>query len=873
MKDYRNPPQWSLRLLRWFCKPWYVEVIEGDLFEIYSRQFKENPSRARRAFTWNIVRFFRWRYLKDLEDFRPQSSIGMFKTYLKVSFRSMKRNKLQSLLNIFGLAVGIAGCMLILMHVTDQLRYDKHISDLDRIYRVVKDNGAPYTPARLVSQMQLDYPEIESGTRVNGLFEAVIEMNEGYMRQEGCVIADSTFFDVFDTRFLKGDAKNALNQPNSVVLTESVARNFFPDQEPMGQIIRSEGTDYTITAVVEDQPKTATIPYQLIVAIPRTFWATEGWWTGNNFFSYLKLKEHVDPESLEAKFPDFVARYIAPEILQYRTQYSTFEDFLADGNSHSFHLVPMKDIHLNHSRLTLGKPGSYQNMVVFSLIAFFILIIASVNYINMTTARSSLRAKEIGMRKVLGSVNRMIAWQFMVESFMVAAIAIFAGALIAIGILPFFNHISDSQYVISDLINGENLVWFLLILLFIGLLSGSYPALYLSSFKPVAALRGESVKGGRQKIRSALVIVQFTIAIFLVSATFIVFKQVSLMSNRSLGLEADQIFIIRNADKVLDKYPAFRNEAMASNYIDNIGISNAYPSSFLADWNYQTIGDHPITIGPYNIFVTSDILDIWGLELIQGRFFDKDLISDTAMTVVNEQLVKELGWENPLGQILSRGKSENVRVIGVVRDFVTGSAKRDKYPLLFRYVVPDRADNGFGANYLMVKITGNYRESITHLEDVWKKFVTKYPFDGMFMDDSFDRLYASERRFGMLFTGFSALAIVIASIGLFALVSFTLERKRKEIALRKVMGARVLGVVLLVLKGFGKLILISAFIAIPAVFYLGNNWLENYVYRISIDAFLLIVPVMLVFFLSVLTVAYQAYKSASSNPVHALKEE
>lgn len=860
-------------MLRWFCKPWYLETIEGDLFELYERDHSHDPSRARRLFTWHVIRFFRWRYIKDLEDFQPQTSFGMFKTYLKVSFRSLKKYKSQSLLNVFGLAVGIAGCLLILMHVTDQLKYDKHLADLDRIYRVVLNEKGRYTPARLVSQMSQDYPEIEAGTRVNGLFDIVAQHEKGFITLEGGIIADSTFFEVFPTRFVHGQAETALTDPNTVVLTESMASRLYKDANPLGQVIRSDGTDYTVTAVVADQPRTATIPYQFVGSMPRAFWATSGWWTGNNFFSYLKLREHVKPESLESKFPDFVMRYIGPEILQYRTQYETFEDFIADGNSHSFQLVPMKDIHLHYPNLTLNRPGSYQNLIVFSMIAAFILIIACINYINMSTARSSLRAKEIGMRKVMGSVRGMIAWQFIVESFLISLFAVLTGILLAVAILPFFNRISDSQYAISDLVNLQNMGWFLLILAFTGFLSGSYPALYLSSFKPIAALRGEAVTGSNRRLRSALVVLQFTLSIFLLAATFIVFKQVSLMSNRELGVAADQTFIIKNAGNVADRYEAFRQEAMSKNQVANVGMANSYPSSFMADWNYQTRDEDQVTISPYNLFVNHEILDIWGLQLTSGRFFDRNMATDTATVVVNERLVEELGWEEPLGKVLTRGIGQDFRIIGVVKDFVTGDAKKAGYPLVFRYAEGAGVANASGASCLMVKVTGDYRQTIEHLENAWKKFVPDYPFEGLFMDDSFERLYEGERRFGLLFTGFSLLAVVIACIGLFALVSFTLERKRKEIALRKVLGADITHVMMMVFRGFVRLILMSAIIALPLVFYFGNNWLENYVYRISIGMFQLLAPVVLVLIIAFLTVSHQAYRSAVSNPVQALKEE
>lgn len=797
----------------------------------------------------------------------------MLKNYFRVSIRSMRKNLTQSIMNIVGLSIGIACCMLILMHMTTQLRYDRHVEDLERIYRVVLNGSGPYTPARLVSQMRADFPEIATGTRVMGTFEMIIDKGESFVRQEGCMMADSTFFELFPTTFVFGDPITALNRPMTAVLTRSAAERLYPEANPIGQRLVSDGDSYEVTAVVEDPPMTTTLPYQMIVAIPWEAWATKGYWTGNNFYSYLKLKNDADPELLEAKFLQFVERHIGPEFLAFSDQYTSFQEFIDAGNQHFFSLVPLGEVHLHHPRLTLGNPGSFTNMVVFSMIALFILIIACINYVNMATARSSLRSKEIGMRKVLGSYKSMIAQQFLMESFIVTFCSLLIGIVLAMLALPFFNGLSETAYGIGDLVNQRSVVWFLLILLFAALMSGSYPAFYLSSFKPVLALRGEAIRGGNKSVRQGLVIFQFAISIFLIAATLIVFRQVSFMSNRSLGLRADQTFIIQGADQVVDKYEAFKAELLAHPEIQEVGVVNQYPSTFIADWNYRTVGDNPTTISPFNMFASGDIQEIWGLEMVSGRFFDNSRASDTASVVVNEYFVKSLGWEEPIGQELTRGQGSSFRVIGVVKDFVTGSARRGNAPFLFRTQKPEGITSVSGGGYVVARLSGNYVEAITHMENVWGTFVSSYPFDGIFMDDSFDRLYQQERRFGRLFTSFSIIAIIIACVGLFSLATFTLERKRKEIAIRKVMGATVGSVVKMVFRYFLILIGIGGIIALPTVFLLGNTWLEDYVYRIDIGVLHLLLPLLLVIVVALLTVGYQTYRSAVSNPVNSLKEE
>lgn len=868
-----EPPKLPLQLLKWFCKPWYLENIEGDLLELYDRNKLDHPFRAKWNLFFNVFKFLRWRFIKNAEDFYPKSSIVMFKTYFKVSLRSMRKNKTQSIVNVLGLSIGIASCLLMIMHLSVQLRYDHHIPDLQNIYRVTLNGKGPYTPARLVSQFRQEFPEVVSGTRVAGPLDGIIEIDGNYLKQSGGIMADSTFFDVFPAQFISGDPISALNRPNTLVITENLATDLFPDEDPVGQTIKSSGEEYLITAVVKDPPMTTTIPYRFIMSIPREFWATTGWWTGNNFYSYLKLHHQADPAMLESKIPDFVERHIGPEILSFRTKYKTFNEFLADGNSHFFKLIPMADVHLHHPRLTLGLPGSYDNLLLFTIIAAFILIIASINYINMSTAKASLRAKEIGMRKVLGSFKGLIAQQFFIEALIVTLMATVIGFLIALICLPFFNQLSLGNYTYLHLIDLKIIGWLVFLILFTALLSGSYPALYLSSFKPIVALKGENIKGSNQGIRKGLVVFQFAISLFLMIATYIVFQQVSFMSNRNLGLDAKQVFIVSDGLKVSHNYAAFKNQLLSDSRIQDVGMASTYPSALLSDWNYQTIGENEIQVNPYNIFVSSEIANVWGLELVSGRFFEASRVSDTASIVVNEQLVKELGWKEPIGQILSRGGSENFRVIGVIKNFAIGSAKRKQWPVLLRYQQPEKIGIEFGGAYIATKIKGDYRESYMHIEKTWNSFVPGYPLDGIFMDDSFQRLYESEKRFGILFSTFSTVAIVIACIGMFALAAFTLERKRKEIALRKVMGAHVSHLYWLFCSQFARLMAIGAIIALPMVYYLANNWLKAYVERISIGPMVLILPLVLLIIIAIATISYQVYQSAIRNPVHALKDE
>ncbi len=800
----------------------------------------------------------------------------MYKNYFKVTIRNIRKHKAYALINILGLAVGITSCLLIVVHISYQMTFDKHIPDANSIYRMVNEYepgklGA-WTPALLVKQMREDYPEIETGVRISGLFPAVFEVGREFITQEDGMIADSTIFEVFPTQFLAGTPQAALNEPNTVVLTRSVAHKLFGKEDVLGEVIVNNGYQYRVSGVVIDQPKNTTIPYKFIMAIPHEEWATNGWWTGNNFFSYVKLREGSDLIGLELKIPEFVRKYISAEILQFYKGYDSWDDYLADGNHKSFKFIPLLDIHLNHPRLSLGRAGNKDHVITFSIIAFFILTIACINYINMSTARSALRAKEVGMRKVMGSVRKSLILQFLIESMIITLFAVILGILISVGILPYFNQLTQMDYEWMILFTGQSVLWLVGIILIIGLLAGSYPAFYLSSFKPITALHGEVAKGGNSKIRTGLVVFQFAISVFLITGTFIVFQQISHMSTRELGLNTDQIFVIKNGNKLEDKYEAFRTELLAQSAIRQVGALSHYPSGGVPDWGYQTVGENPVTLDPDNLFADEHALQTLGLELVRGNFFS-GIASDTGAVIINESFVEEAGWEDPIGQMVERGDDRKFRVTGVVRDFVIRSGKRTVRPLIFRYTT-DLTEVSFSSGpFIHIEIQGDYQETLTFLENKWNTFVQGYPFDGFFLDDSFDRLYNSERRFGRLFTTFSVLAILIASIGLFALAAFTLERRMKEIAIRKVLGASASRVMYVIVWDFLKLIIAGALIAIPVSYYLGNDWLNGFEYRISIQPHLFIIPIMIVGLIAILTVGYKSYVTAMDNPVNALKQE
>ncbi len=868
-----EPPRWALAFLHWYCKSKFLEPIEGDLYELFDLRCQTAGEKAaRRKFAWDVLRFFRFKYIKGLENFKGLNQIDMWKNYFKISFRSLWRQKFYTSINVLGLSVGIACCLLIIIYIKNELSYDKFWKDGDRIYRIAINDRGPYTPTRLGSFLKNEYPEVESQTRLNGLYDFSFAIGDNVFSEPGGSLADSTVFDVFDIKFIEGSPEHALSEPNTVVLTKSVADKYFPHESAVGKIIKSSGEPAKITAVVEDPPANSHMPFKYLVSIPHEYWATTGWWTGNNFFTYVKLKEGASEVAFEAKILDFMRKYMADEIME-TYHFSSFDEYMASDQAYKFTLVPIKDIHLRYPRLTLAdQPGSIDNIYIFSAVAFFILLIACINFINLSTARSGGRSKEVGVRKVLGSLRGDLIRQFMVESFLISIFSLALALVLANLVLPFFNDLAGKQFLSSDLLTAENIVWLAALLAVVGLVAGSYPALFLSSFKPVAALRGD-VKSGKSSafLRKALVSFQFGISIFLVIATAIVYQQISHMTSQKLGFNSSNVLVIKAGAALKEDGPYFKNKLLENPSIESITGASTYPSQFVGDWGYRTVGDVADNFSLYTMFTDDEYIETMEMEMVQGRFFSKDLATDTASIVLNEAAVREIGWGEPIGMKLERTEG-TFTVIGVVKDYNFSSLKKKIGSLAIRYD-PEIHKSQRGSTFYMARLTGNYTETIDYVEDLWATTVPEEPFDYDFVDEAFAKEYEAESKFGNIFTVFSGLAILIACLGLFAMAAFTLEKRFKEIAIRKVLGASVYSITSLVLADFTKLIAYGSLIAVPIAFYVMDNWLQEFAYRMKLGVLVFLVPVLLVTLVAWLTVIYQSLKTATDDPVKALKRE
>ena len=862
----QHPPVWALKFLRFFCKDRYLEQIEGDLFELFERD------QSRRKFAWNTVRFFRRRYTKGLDDFEQLSTFAMVRNYLKVALRALLRQKSYTLITISGLAVALASAMLISIYIIHESSYDNFHKDGERLYKITKREHGKWTPPLLSHAIREEIPQFQSATKASGVGEALFRINGEAIRQDGGLWADQFFFEVFEISFLSGDINTALSKPDNVVLTKEIASKYFPDGSAMSKVIEIDGDDYIVSGIIENTPRNTHLPFKYIVANHLDL-DNRYYWTGGDGQTYAKLGEKVALSDANDALEALYTKYAGPEIIEF-TGHDSFEAFKKEypNSVHSYVPHQLASIHLDKPHLSNGNAGSRENIKVFFFISLFILIIACINYVNMSTARSTLRSKEVGIRKTLGSSRNHVVMQFLTESLLITLFAI----LIAFGLsalsLDLFNSITLRDFKVSDLLTLNNVLISIGLLAIVGIVAGAYPAFVISRFNPIAALKGGLKLKGKSLFRNGLVSFQFATSIFLIAATLIIYLQVNFLKTRDIGIDINKTLVVKNGMRLDQKYEAFKRQLLASRHIKEVAKASHVPFMGYPDYGY-TIPDQNVSISANNFFVEPGFENILDIRLAEGRFFKPNTLSDTSKVVINEAMAKEIGWEEPLGKKLKR-EPLSYEVIGVVSDFNYRSLKGNITPMIFRYGANVDDIGIWHQRNILVKYEGdNILGMLEDVEKAWNDFVPDYPFDSSFLDNSFDQLYDGERRFGKIFTTFSILAIFIAFLGLFSLTTFILQRRFKEIAVRKVMGATVSSLLRMMIKEFTWLVIIGGIVGIGASFYWLNEWLNGYSYRMSLDWYLLIIPVMIILILTWIIVSIRSYKAAISNPVLALKDE
>ncbi|MEO6314003.1 MAG: FtsX-like permease family protein [Chitinophagaceae bacterium] len=807
----------------------------------------------------------------------------MIKNYFKLAIRNLLKQRFISFINLFGLTVGLTCCLLITVYVLNELSYDRFNANADNVYRVTRsfnnENGVVSIKLGTVAPpfgyyLPGDFPEIKKLTRLLDAGMGTLRYKEKLISEPHVFMADENMMDVFSVKMLKGNPATALLEPYTVMMTAETAKKYFGDEEPMNKVIRyNNQINLKVTGIYQAFPENAHM-HPTIMASFNTLKDSLVYgeknlrtsWGSNSFFTYILLPNHYDPNKMIARFPAFLDNHMAD---QYGgKQPSKFT---------RLELQKLTDIHLySHTDYEAEPNSDIKRVYIFGAIAFFILLIACINYMNLSTARSALRAKEIGIRKVVGARKKELIVQFLSESVLISWVAI----MIAIGLLyatvPWLNKVSEQHLSVAILYKWQVLLPIFLAPFVVGILSGIYPALFLSGFQPIKTLKGLYKAGsGNVSFRKVLVITQFSISIILIITTAVVFQQLHYMQQKSLGFSREQVVVMNYNVELNKQYEAFRNELLSNPGIKDITRSSRIPSGRLIDnMGAATLSGDSLKPTVTDIkFVSVDeaFIPSYGMQLAAGRNFSKEFATDSANFILNETSAKALGWLPALavGKDFKYGDTRG-HIIGVVKDFHFESLHQEIAPMIF---IMQPASNPY-FNNLSVKISGNrLPATLAHLENTWKKFLPQVPYQSIFLDEKFEDLYKGEQKQGVLFTVFACIAIVIACLGLFGLSAFSISQRVKEIGIRKVLGASLGSIASLLSRDFLKLVGIAALIAFPIAGFAMHSWLQAFAYRINMPWWTFILAGMVAAVVALLTIGFQAVKAGTSNPIKSLRSE
>lgn len=812
----------------------------------------------------------------------------MFKNYIKTAIRQLWRHKGYSLINILGLAVGIACCLIILLYVQEELSFDKFHEKGDRIYRVALDRQYPgrsssyaIIPHSFAQEMKAEFPEVEEAVRLfyfQGV-TATFEVKDEIYEEPHFLWADSTFFRVFGIPVLRGEPEKALSEPNSLVLTESTAKRYFGDEDPIGQVVRQPGNDneLVVTAICGDVPPHSHLRFTALISSEALGFIEQPNYIAFSAFTYLLLREGADTDALEAKFPALVRKYAAGQI---QREFSVpYDEYVQAGNGYHYYLQPLASIYLQSNlEGEIRPPGSKTRVYIFTVIALFILLIAIINFMNLATAKSTERAKEVGIRKTMGSLRGQLVLQFLFEAVLMTLFSTGIALLLLYVMIPPFNNIAGKAMGMSELMNPLLIPLLLLFALLVGILAGSYPAAVLSRFNPVSVLKGKLV-GARHggQLRNGLVVFQFAISVALIISTIVVFRQMQFIRNKELGFNKGQVITIQRAFSLQSQTEAFKEELLKLPQVVSVGSCNTMPGGTFSGVSFRKPGENETIFGR-GVFIDEDFIDCMEMEMVAGRTFS-EAFNDSLSVILNQSAVEELGLENPVGQRLETNddniigdevETEYLNIVGIVEDFHFQSLHQPITPLFF---VLNRSPDG--SNGLMsIRLRGEeLQQTIQQMENLWQQFVPARPFRYSFLDAELGELYEAEQVAQRVFAFFSGLAIFIACLGLFGLAAFVTRQRTKEIGVRKVLGASVANIVRLLSLDFLKLVSLGLLIAAPVAWLTMNRWLESFAYRVDLSWWIFVLAGSMAVFVAFLTVSYQSIRAAMMDPVKSLRDE
>jgi putative ABC transport system permease protein len=788
-----------------------------------------------------------------------------------------------SLINVAGLAIGMASCLLILMFVHDELSYDAFNKKANRIYRVAasffyggRNFDIAVAPAPTAQVLIDEFPEVENAVRFRQRGRYIFRYGDSNFRERRVSYVDPSFFQIFSIPLLKGNPDTALNDPNSLILSQNTAQKYFGAEDPVGKTLRlNDQTDYKVTGVFEEIPGNSHFHFDIFISMTSLAESKSKSWMSQNFQTYILLHEGANPASVEAKFPDMLIKYMGPQIEAFMGK--SMEKLMEENElSGEFFLQPLRDIHLHSDLIAeMEATSDIKYIYIFTAIALFILIIASINYMNLSTARSAGRAKEVGIRKVLGSFRSQLIRQFLTESMMLCLVSL----VVALGLvrlaLPYFNRLSGKALTIANLGNPAMVGALVLVAIIVGILAGSYSAFFISAFQPVNVLKGRlksTVKTGW--LRSGLVVFQFAASTILIIGTFVVYDQLHYIQNKKLGYDKEQVIILNNTYLLGDQAETFKNQMLAYPQFIDATVSDYLPvpsnrnnSSVLPEGER----DSKKATSMQNWIVDYDYIPTLGMKIAAGRNFSREYSTDNGAAIMNQAAAKQFGWEQPVGKRVGRLISEKgdiglYEVIGVVEDFHFETLKETIGPLV---MFLGESNGNISFRVEVKDISG----AIGLLQQEWKKFLPLQPFEYNFLDERFADMYRTEQRIGRIFGVFAGFAIFIGCLGLFALAAFTAEQRTKEIGIRKVLGATAANIIRLLTKEFVILIAVANVIAWPVAFWVMRGWLEDFSYRVSLSVWVFVGAALLTLFISLLTVSYQAVKAALSDPAISLRYE
>jgi len=794
----------------------------------------------------------------------------MLRNLFTIALRNIRKDKTYSAINILGLTIGITCSVFLLMYILDELSYDRYHKKAVNIYRIVSnikepDNAFTWAVAQipLAEELRDNYPEVKNAVRFFGLGKTLYKNGDKEFYEEKFYLADSTVFDMFDYTFLSGDPATALDKPNTIVLTESVAVKYFGKADAVGLTFQNQDKkNYEVTGVIKDVPLNSHFLFDALISrssIPDY----QGSWGNFGVFTYILLPDGYELAKMDSSLMKVIREKVNP----------IFDQF---GIKIRYEMQRITDIHL-YSKIQdeAEAGGDISYIYVFAAVAAFMLIIACINYMNLATARSANRSKEVGIRKVMGSQRGQLIAQFITESVLVALIALVVSLVLIYALLPIFNELSSKEIPFRYITQAPVMLSLFGVVVFVGIVGGSYPAFYLSGFNPVSVLKGKvASKGGAAIFRKFLVVVQFSISIFMLISTLIVFDQLQFMREKDLGFTKEQVISVDlSSDELQNKSHVIAERMRQTPGVALAATSGSVPGRGIGKYIVKVEDNEGKLLERGVDFFTADFdfVKSMGMTIVEGRDFSRDISSDTTYgALVNEAMVKRMGWDNPIGKkfVFNGGPNPEKHVLGVIKDYHQNSLYDAIEPLM----IVLRQDNYI----LLIKTkAGDVRESLTSIEKTWKEVVPGYPMEYKFLDQDFDSQYKSDEKRSQIFTAFSFLTIIIACLGLLGLSAFTTEQRTKEIGVRKVIGASVRGLVVLVSREFFMLVGIGTVLALPAAWYFTDTWLQNFAYRILLEGewMTFLISAILAFAITFLTVGFHVIRAASANPVNALRDE